>query len=64
MRIQHPLEVVVVDYLEFEAKMEMTKTRDMQDDDGQVDVRWIPEIITAKTPVNIGIGPTDKLGRI
>ena len=48
MRIQHPLEVVVVDYLEFEAKMEMTKTRYMQDDDGQMDVRWIPERITVK----------------
>ena len=35
----------------------------MQDDDGQVDVRWIPERITAKTPVNIGIGPTDNWGR-
>ena len=48
MRIQHPLEVVVVDYLKFEAKMEMTKTRYMQDDDGQMDVRWIPERITVK----------------
>ena len=45
---QHALEVVVVDYLraghvprlhiEFDAKMEMTKTRHIQDDDGQVDV--------------------------
>ena len=48
MRIQHPLEVVVVDYLEFEANMEMTLARDMQDDDGQMDVWLIPERITVK----------------
>ena len=44
--------------------MEMMKTSDMQDDDGQAGVRWIPERITVKTPVNIGIGPTDNWGRI
>ena len=45
MRIQHPLEVVVVDYLEFEANVEMTKARDMQDNWGGYDEKRETDLV-------------------